>query len=183
LIGSAKIGRCLAMPYVQRPLARPGAVVAIAAALTLACSPTRSADEGPMAHVRALYEIAVANGGNRAAGSPGYDKSATYVAERLTAAGYEVRLEEFSFPFFEERSPPVLALVPPEAGPVIPQSNVRTLRRSGTGDVAASLSPVDLGPVEGTEPGPSTSGCEADDFRGFHGAAWRSCAAAPAPSK
>jgi Zn-dependent M28 family amino/carboxypeptidase len=122
-----------------------------------------------MAHVRALYEIAVANGGNRAAGSPGYDKSATYVAERLTAAGYEVRLEEFSFPFFEERSRPVLALVPPEAGPVIPQSNVRTLRRSGAGDVAASLSPVDLGPVEGNEPGPSTSGCEADDFRGFHG--------------
>ena len=59
---------------------------------------------GPMAHIRALQDIADANGGNRAAGIAGYDRSADYVAERLRGAGYDVRFEEFTFPFFEERS-------------------------------------------------------------------------------
>ena len=67
---------------------------------------------GPMAHIRALQDIADANGGNRAAGTAGYDRSADYVAERLRGAGYAVRFEDFTFPFFEERSPPVLALTP-----------------------------------------------------------------------
>jgi hypothetical protein len=38
---------------------------------------------GAFLHLKALQEIAVANGGNRAAGTPGYDRSAEYVAERL----------------------------------------------------------------------------------------------------
>src|SRR5215217_3075423 len=65
--------------------------------------------DGAFAHVRALQEIATANGGNRAAGTPGYDRSADYVAERLRSAGYMVRFEEFTVPFFEERSPPIIA--------------------------------------------------------------------------
>src|SRR6516164_10436437 len=66
------------------------------------------AGEGAFRHLRALQDIATANGGNRAAGTPGYDRSAEYVAARLKEAGYVVRLEEFEFPFFEERAPPVL---------------------------------------------------------------------------
>lgn len=148
--------------------ARTAATVALVAALAgFAWTPARSSDEDAMPHVRALAEIAGANGGHRAAGSPGYDESADYVARTLRAAGYEVRVEEFSFPFFEERSPPVLALVVPEEGPPIPQGDVRTLHRSGAGEVIAPLSPVDLGLIEGTAPAASTSGCEPDDFRGF----------------
>src|SRR5262249_33758556 len=55
--------------------------------------------EGAFAHVRALQEIATTNGGNRAAGTAGYDRSADYVAERLRSAGYMVRFEEFTVPF------------------------------------------------------------------------------------
>jgi hypothetical protein len=70
-------------------------------------SPVVRLDPGPgqgaFRHLRALQDIAVANGGNRAAGTPGYDRSAEYVAERLKDAGYVVRFEEFEFPFFEDR--------------------------------------------------------------------------------
>ena len=70
------------------------------------------AGEGAFRHLRALQDIAFANGGNRAAGTPGYDRSAEYVAERLREAGYVVRFEEFEFPFFEDRTPPVLVREP-----------------------------------------------------------------------
>ena len=36
--------------------------------------------QGAFRHLRALQDIAVANGGNRAAGTPGYDRSAEYAA-------------------------------------------------------------------------------------------------------
>jgi hypothetical protein len=52
-------------------------------------------------HLAALQRIADDNGGNRAAGTPGYDASADYVAARLREAGWRVRLQRVSFPFFE----------------------------------------------------------------------------------
>ncbi len=123
---------------------------------------------GPFSHLEALQKIADANGGNRAAGTAGYDRSADYVAERLRQAGYDVRFEEFSFPFFEERTPPVL-LTGLAAAPS-PRREVRTLSRSGSGDVTAPLVAVDLGAIDAA-PSASTSGCEAADFAGFpHGA-------------
>jgi Zn-dependent M28 family amino/carboxypeptidase len=119
--------------------------------------------EGVAAHLEALEAIARANAGNRAAGTPGYDASADYVAGRLRAAGYEVTEQGFDFPVFEEVAPPVL-----EAGGVAPaEGSVRTLRGSASGAVRAPLVPVDLGLAPGAPPGTSTSGCEAEDFRGF----------------
>ena len=55
--------------------------------------------EGVREHQAALQAIADANGGTRAAGTPGYDESVDYVVERMTAAGYEVTLNEFPFVF------------------------------------------------------------------------------------
>ena len=130
-------------------------------------SPEPAASTGAFRHLRALQDIASANGGNRAAGTPGYDRSAEYVAERLKAAGYLVRFEEFEFPFFEERAPPVLATSRP-GGSLEPASagTVRTLADSGSGDVTAHLWAVDLKLVA-TPPAASASGCEAGDFRDF----------------
>jgi hypothetical protein len=73
-----------------------------------------AASEGTFRHLRALQDIASVSGGNRAAGSPGYDRSAEYVAERLKEAGYVVQLEEFEFPFFEQRVLPVLLVSTPD---------------------------------------------------------------------
>jgi hypothetical protein len=93
-----------------------------------------AASEGAFRHLRALQEIASANGGTRAAGTPGFDRSAEYVAQRLREAGYTVRLEEFEFPFFEDRTPPVLAAGKPGGGPeTAPAGAVRTLTNSGSG--------------------------------------------------
>lgn len=109
----------------------------------------------------------MANGGNRAAGTPGYDRSAEYVADQLRAAGYTVRFEDFTFPFFNERSPPVLVAGAGEPDAFTPpREALRTLASSGSGDVTAPVQAVDLALSE--EPlQTSTSGCEAEDFAGF----------------
>jgi len=51
--------------------------------------------EGVRAHQLAFQQIADANGGNRAAGTPGYNQSVSYVIDRMIAAGYDVTLQEF----------------------------------------------------------------------------------------
>ena len=149
-----------------------GAVALVLAGAGLAEGMVERRQDGAFAHVRALQEIATANGGNRAAGTPGYDRSADYVAERLRAAGYVVRFEEFTFPFFEERSPPSVATASAESAPTpLAAAAIRTLANSGSGEVTARLHAVDLALPDGAPPGPSTSGCEAADFARFeHGA-------------
>ena len=118
--------------------------------------------EGVMQHARRFAHIAEENGGNRAAGTPGYDASAEYVAHKLRAAGYEVTVQPFEFPYFEELEPAQLELVSPEAHSYAPGREVRVLQYSGSGDVTAPLRPIDFGGF-----GTSTSGCEASDFDGF----------------
>jgi Zn-dependent M28 family amino/carboxypeptidase len=120
------------------------------------------AKAGAFRHLEAFQEIASANGGTRASGTPGYDRSADYVAEKLRAAGYVVRFEEFEFPYFEDRTPPILTIADtpdPAAG------RVRTLTNSGSADVTAPLHAVNLQLTD--TPGASISGCEAHDFDGF----------------
>src|SRR5918998_4540518 len=56
--------------------------------------------EGVTEHAARLATIARVNGGNRAAGTPGYDASANYVADRLREAGYEVTVQGFEFPAY-----------------------------------------------------------------------------------
>jgi aminopeptidase Y len=124
--------------------------------------------EGAFDHVRVLQEVATANGGNRAAGTTGYDRSADYVAERLREVGYVVRFEEFTFPFFEERGPPIVSIASAEREfTPLAAAAIRTLANSGPGEVTARLQAVDLSLSDSAQPGPSTSGCEASDFERF----------------
>ena len=57
-----------------------------------------------MAHLTKLQEIADANDGNRAVGTPGYDASVDYVAEALRSKGFDVTVPEFElrFPYADE---------------------------------------------------------------------------------
>lgn len=118
-------------------------------------------------HQAALQAIADANGGERASGSPGFDASAAYVKSTLEAAGYSVTELPFSFPFFEEISPPEFDRVLPTALVYVEDTDFSTMSYSGSGDETAVVQNVDLvlppGPVAGT----SNSGCEAADFNGF----------------
>ncbi|NGO73488.1 M28 family peptidase [Streptomyces sp. SB3404] len=58
-------------------------------------------ERGGYRHLKALQRLTDRYGGTRAAGTPGYAASARYVKKQLTAAGYRVRYQRFSFPDFE----------------------------------------------------------------------------------
>ena len=124
--------------------------------------------DGVLGHLTALQAIADANGGDRAAGRPGYRASVDYVVGQLRAAGYSPEVQEFDFDYFEENSE--LERIAP-----LPQVFVngldflRNTFDSGTpeGTATGTLVPVDLVIPPGAAPNTSTSGCEAADFAGF----------------
>ena len=70
---------------------------------------------GIMKHEKALQQIANSNGGTRASGTPGFDASRDYVAAKLRAAGYNVTVQPFTFPFFKELSDPIFERTAPTA--------------------------------------------------------------------
>jgi Zn-dependent M28 family amino/carboxypeptidase len=116
---------------------------------------------GILAHERVFQRIANNNGGTRASGTPGYDASAAYVAQRLRRAGYTVRLQEFTFPFFRNLAPGELSQV----SPTPTDYETGTFDYSASGEVEGVVVPVrdnqiPPGPIAGS----STAGCEAADF-------------------
>ena len=123
--------------------------------------------ENILKHEQALQAIADANGGTRASGTPGFEASADYVAGVLAKAGYTVTRQTFEFPFFQETATPTLERTSPSARTYAHDTEFVTMDYSGTGNVTAKLTPVDVQIPPGAEAGSSTSGCEAADFAGF----------------
>ncbi|MFF5211218.1 M28 family metallopeptidase [Streptosporangium sp. NPDC000396] len=119
-------------------------------------------------HLDKFQEIAAANGGTRAVGTPGYDASLAYVKDKLRQAGYQVSTTDVEYPLrWEEFSPSVLQQVTPEAKTYTNPADFVTVISSSPGDVTAQIQVVDaVIPVPGT-PNTSTAGCEAADFAGF----------------
>jgi len=105
--------------------------------------------EGVREHQAALQAIADANGGTRAAATPGYTKSVDYVVKTLKAAGWKVTLDQFDFTVAQ----PIRQLTP--APPVTHASGGVT--GSALGTVTAQVTPVD---ISLTPPRVSTSGCD-----------------------
>lgn len=114
-------------------------------------------------HQLALQRIAEHNGGTRFAGLPGYDASVNYVATELRRAGYKVVFQEFTYFAFFERSSSILEQAAPGSSGYVNGLDFRAMEFSGSGDVTAPVTPVD---IAGTGLG---SGCEATDFAGFTG--------------
>jgi Zn-dependent M28 family amino/carboxypeptidase len=114
--------------------------------------------------MEALNDIAAANDGERASGTPGYQASVDYVVGLLEPAGYQITIQPFDFAFFDELSPSELERVSPDATTFANGTDFATMSYSGAGDATGELQAVDLvmPPVGG-----STSGCEASDFAGF----------------
>ena len=93
----------------RRRLAAALAIAAAVAVTAVACSqePAAPSNELPhdlaravtvdamFGHLRKFQEIADANGGNRAQGTPGYDASVDYVAGLLRDKGFDVETPEF----------------------------------------------------------------------------------------
>ena len=124
---------------------------------------TRLADavsvQGLRAHLAALERIAEDNDGTRASGTPGYDASVDYVVEQLEEAGYEPRLHRFRYVDSHEVAPAEVAQLSPDAERYAEGEDFVPLRYSGSGEVEATLEPVDADS--------ETSGCESSDFDGF----------------
>ncbi len=114
---------------------------------------TRSAQEPPLPpatladHLRALQRIADENGGNRSAGTSGDRASVAYVIERLRGAGWNVRTQDVSFPFYRERS----ARVTVDGRELRRGEDFRPIVYSGSGRAAGRARGVD-------------NGCESSDF-------------------
>lgn len=114
--------------------------------------------EGVREHQAAFQAIANANGGTRAAGTPGYDASVQYVVNRMTAAGYNVTLSGFPFVYV----PPALLQ---QLTPINATYETGGFTGTGYGDVTAAVTAVDI--TLALPRDPVTSGCEAADFAGF----------------
>ncbi|WP_109508124.1 M28 family metallopeptidase [Nocardioides speluncae] len=122
---------------------------------------------GVKKHLDAFQAIADANGGNRAAGTPGYRASRDYVAQKLRNAGYRVTLNPINFiESWTENSPPTLDLTAPTGKSYVPNEDFFTFQPSPAGDVTAQVQAVDL-TLPPTPTPTSNSGCEAADFAGF----------------
>ena len=160
--GALAVSVAYAVPAYAAPPSNNNSVNKITKAVTL---------DGVLEHLEAFQDIADANGGNRAAGLPGYEASVDYVMEQLRAAGYDPVKQPFQFDYFEENSE--LIRVSPQ--PTEFQEGVDFLRNtftSGTpeGTATGTLVGVDLAipPVPDSPAGSGgTSGCTAGDFAGF----------------
>ena len=101
-------------------------------------------------HLAALQRIADRNHGTRAAGTPGYDQSADYVAARLKDAGWTVTRQPVPFTYFRLNDAS-LAIGGRE---LTRADDFQVLSYSGSGRAAGDLRELGLG-------------CEAADFDGL----------------
>jgi Zn-dependent M28 family amino/carboxypeptidase len=118
-----------------------------------------------LGHLTAFQAIASRNGGNRASGLPGYDRSADYVATLMRLAGYTVTRQPFQFNFCEDTGSS-FAQTAPAPATYVDQRDYDVMTCSGSGTASGRVVPVDL---QLTTPNTSSSGCEATDFAGVAG--------------
>ncbi|WP_156744744.1 M28 family peptidase, partial [Mycobacterium sp. E2238] len=145
---------------------RLGAALLLATALLAGCSsgrpgsPAAAPDLGrglagkvtadrTFAHLRALQNIANANKGNRADGTPGYDASVDYVAKALRDRGFEVMTPQFDRLYTVSPGRPAMTI----AGRSYPVDQASLLVQTPPGGLTGQ-------PVRPAEP----SGCAASDY-------------------
>jgi Zn-dependent M28 family amino/carboxypeptidase len=105
--------------------------------------------EGVREHQAAFQAIADANGGTRAAATPGYDASVEYVIETMEAAGWTVETHQFDFTVAQpiQQHTPTPATTHATGG----------VTGSTLGTVTAPVIPID---INLTPPRANTSGCD-----------------------
>ena len=122
-------------------------------------------------HMQAFEAIAVANPSpadnhpSRNSGEPGYKASADYVAQKMTDAGYNVTIQQYTFTYFAYKAPPTMS----EVSPVAHDYGLTTEWNSGqsVGTANAELQPAGGIIIPPTPTPTSSSGCTAGDFSGF----------------
>ncbi|MDQ0821703.1 Zn-dependent M28 family amino/carboxypeptidase [Arthrobacter sp. V4I6] len=118
-----------------------------------------------MSHLKALQAAAKANGGNRAAGTRGYEKSARYIEDELKDAGYKPVRQRFTYHRYDFVAAALERISPmPRIYGYGATDGFLDMHYSGAGEVTARVSDVDIN-LAGDRG--STSGCERADFSGF----------------
>jgi len=122
------------------------------------------------AHMQALQDIADANPGpdghpSRNSGEPGYKASADYVAQKMQAAGYNVTLQKYQFPYSAFVGTPTFT----ESGAASRDFKLVDEWNPGANDgtIDGDLQPAGGIVIPPTAASSSTSGCTAADFSGF----------------
>jgi Iap family predicted aminopeptidase len=135
-----------------RPVGRLLLAAFLALALLVGCesdeppappppAPRPITEAGLERHLAALDSIAERNGGERAAGTPGYEASVDYVAGVLRDAGWRVRVQDVPMALWRERSPATLLVG--DSGPLEPVRDFRVPSYSAAGRVEGTLRVVD----------------------------------------
>jgi len=150
----------------------PAADLTISEELRAAVAP-----DGIQQHLDELQEIAEANDGIRAAGTAGYTASVSYVADELRAAGYEVIVDEFTFPFFIETAPAQLSA---NDQTFVGADHLHALIFSASGDITAPVVAVAVSD-DGQPIG--SGGCDRDDWVDFPAGAVAVVGAGPCPRR
>jgi Zn-dependent M28 family amino/carboxypeptidase len=104
-------------------------------------------------HLDKLQQIADANGGNRAVGTPGYDSSIDYITNVLRDKGFDVQTPNFDFRQFEAEAVSLAV-----NGATVPAHVLQY--SAGTGPDGVS-GPLVAAPAE------DTPGCSASDYDGL----------------
>jgi hypothetical protein len=123
-----------------------------------------------MAHMTALQNIANANPGpdghpSRNSGEPGYKASAQYVANAMTAAGYNVTIQTYKFFYFAFAAIPTFSEVSPISHTYVLNDEWGAGQSTGTAN--SNVQPAGGIVIPPTPTSSSTSGCTAGDFSGF----------------
>jgi hypothetical protein len=148
---------------------RLGATLLLLTGLLAGCSPHPGSRPGPpaaapdlgpglagkvtadrmFAHLRALQDIANANRGNRAEGTPGFDASVEYVAKALRSRGFDVATPQFDRLYAASPGKPTLTI----AGRNYQVDQASLLVRTPPGGLTGP-------PIRPTQP----AGCTASDY-------------------
>ena len=118
---------------------------------------------GLQTHRAALQAIADDNGGNRAAGTPGYEASLEYVEATLSAAGYITERQPFSYELVDYENSTLTQTAPGDESYAF-VDDFYPMDYTGSGVVEAAVQAVDVN-LAGDRA--STSGCEPEDFDNF----------------
>ena len=124
-----------------------------------------------MTHLQAFQDIADTNPGfdghpSRNSGEPGYKASADYVAAKMQAAGYNVTIQTYTFPYFAFTTMPTFSEVSPTAQPFVLDTDFTAGQTPGS-VTAAPVQPAGGIVIPATPTPSSASGCTAADFTGF----------------
>lgn len=161
-----QLGPTTAAPVSQTPSPNPGGSPetssGFAGSLEDAIRAGISVDD-IVADLGRLQAIADANGGNRAAGTGGYDASAEFVAGELEAAGYVVKRQPVTISAFTQTAPSVLEI---PGGPTFEDiRDFKAMTFSASGDATAPV--VALGFNPNASPDMVTGlGCSQADWAG-----------------